>query len=195
MLPVTATAMSPASTRLHEIVFVPCDVSITAVFSASVMGLPPIVNPPAENAIDWTVRPSRSFVAAGRLDAGNEIAADASPTGEPPIQFEAFEKRSSPAPVQTCVAACAAKETNRQRTSSENSGRRTMALESITSRTSIGREHPLYRRWPENWTVFEPPYLRLWLDQKRWVEAGNLGAEPCALAGSSGGVSNRRARS
>src|SRR3954454_11668765 len=141
--------MSPASTRLHEIVFVPCDVSITVAFSASVMGLPLIVNPPAENAIDWTVRPFRSFVAAGRLDAGNEIAADASPAGEPPIQFEPFEKRSSPAPVQTCVAACAAKETNRQRTSSENSGRRTMALESIRAE----------RRFVVG--------IR-WLDQKSW---------------------------
>src|SRR3954462_6469527 len=146
MLPFTATAMSPASTRLHEIVFVPSDVSITVAFAIRVIGLPLMVNPPAENAIDWTVSPFRSFVAAGRLDAGNEIAADASPAGEPPIQFEPFEKRSSPAPVQTCVAACAAKETNRQRTSSENSGGRTMALESITTRTSIRREHPLAGR-------------------------------------------------
>src|SRR3954447_18330811 len=127
MLPFTATATSPASTRLHEIVFVPSDVSITVAFAASVMGLPLMVNTPAENAIDSTVSPFRSFVAVGRLDAGNEIAAEASPAGEPPIQFEAFEKRSSSAPVQTCVAACAAKGINRQRTSSENSGRRTMA--------------------------------------------------------------------
>ena len=80
---------------------VPRDVSITDAFAASVMALPPIVNSSAEKAIDWAVRPVRSFVAVVRLAAGNEIAAVASPAGEPPIQFDGFENRLSAAPVQT----------------------------------------------------------------------------------------------
>jgi len=91
MLPFTETATSPASARLHAIVFVPAEVSKTVPFSASVIALPLIVNPCAEKAIDWTERPFRSFVAVARLDAGNEIEADASPPGDPPIQFDAFE--------------------------------------------------------------------------------------------------------
>src|SRR3954462_2761493 len=103
MLPFTATAMSPASTRLHEIVFVPSDVSITVAFAIRVIGVPLMLDPPAENAIDWTVSPFGPFFAAGGLAGGNEFAPDPSPAGEPPIQFEAFEKRSSTAPVHTCV--------------------------------------------------------------------------------------------
>src|SRR2546425_5545869 len=101
MLPDTETATSPASARSQAIVLVPPDESITDAFAASVMGLPPMVNPSAEKAIDWTVRPFRSFVAVVRLAAGNEIAAVASPAGEPPIQFDGFENRPSAAPVQT----------------------------------------------------------------------------------------------
>src|ERR1041385_8987498 len=97
MPPVTAMATSPASTRLHEIAFAPCEVSITMAFGARVMLLPEIVNPAAENAIDWTVSPLRSFVAAGRLDAGNEIGADASPAGGAPSQLDGVGEWTSAA--------------------------------------------------------------------------------------------------